>query len=116
MNSFDTKDVTCWFAENGYDFPNCFSQGSDHSEEYNGFEMNPVVVMRHGAGGNICEAITDIAAVAEYLDDNFEGLVWTIYAHCVEGGVEAVHDFNTHSDAKRCFEQLNAYFGARGVK
>ncbi|RDE25174.1 hypothetical protein DV711_06350 [Motiliproteus coralliicola] len=82
----------------------------DPNQMFDGyFELDAVAV---DAGGNC--ASYNLHYPTEILFGDVEEIVFTIYAHCAEGGRQALHDFRKQSAAKRCYDALTKKFPAEG--
>lgn len=97
--------------------PSCLSEecAEDTEFEYDELEWNAVALMNSDEIGSYCEAVPCEEELKEYVvDEDFDGLIWTLYAHCITGGVIAIHDFETKSECIKAYETLRECLEFKG--
>jgi len=110
---FSQKQVADFVAEcTALHTLNCLPADPDDTPDFDAFEVQLVVSMQDGDGGFFCEPVSEREAAAEISSDRFDALMWTLYAHCQDGGVEALHDFHSKAEAEEIYKALHAKFVA----
>lgn len=70
---------------------------------YDGYEVAPVYVETDGQG---CEAMTTAEEARTLIRSESGSLIWSLYGHLSEGGVECIGDFATETDALGVYSKI----------